>query len=110
MKSDGFLSTSSPTDEKEPRRITIPSDDIEGFYATDKHAKVKGWLALPGEERIGAELEVPLPMRLKAERLPYAMDGGCRQTRGVHHGSTAPVGAAVGRRGVEGLGDQLHDL
>ena len=76
-------------------RVEVESDDI---------------VDLLGEERIGGELEVLLPVRLDVERCPDAMDRGLRHPRRVCHGTATPVRAAVGRLGLERPLQQYHDF
>ena len=76
-------------------RVEVESDDIADLL---------------GEERIGGELEVLLPVRLDVERCPDAMDRGLRHPRRVCHGTATPVRAAVGRLGLERPLQQHHDF
>ena len=63
-------------------RVEVEADDVADLL---------------GEERIGGELEVLLPVRLDVERSPDAVDRGLRHPRRVRHGTATPVRAAVGR-------------
>ena len=76
-------------------RVEVESDDVADLL---------------GEERIGGELEVLLPVGLEVERRPDAVDRGLRQPRRLRHGTAAPVRAAAGRPGLERPAQQRHDL
>ena len=55
---------------------------------------------LLGEEGIGGELEVLLPVGLDMERGPEALDRGLGHPGGLGHGTAGPVRAAVGGTGL----------
>lgn len=62
------------------------------------------------KERIGGDLEVLLPVGLDRESLQPAVDGGFGDPRGSGQRARAPVGAAIGRFGLESSVDHLRDL
>lgn len=61
------------------------------------------------EEGIRGELEVLLPVRLDAKRLPDALDGGLGELGLLGDRATAPVSLVLGFR-LEGLSDETRDL
>ena len=77
------------------RRVEVESDDV---------------VDLLGEERIGGELEVLLPVRLDVERSPEPVDRGLGDPRGFRHGPAAPVRAAVGRPGLDRPPQHDHEF
>ena len=63
---------------------------------------------LLGEEGIGGELEVLLPVGLEVERGPEVLDRGLRDPGSLIHGTVGPVRATVGRAGLKRLPQQRH--
>jgi|694.fasta_scaffold03986_8 hypothetical protein len=82
-----------------------------------QHHRLVGWFQVQTddvadflhEERIGRELEVLLPVGLHREGLQPAMNGGFGDPCCCSQGSGAPVGAAVGGRGLQCPVDHLGD-
>ena len=75
-------------------RIQVETDDVAD---------------LPGEEGVGGEPEVLLPLGLEVEGGPETLDRGLRDPGGGGHGPAGPVRAAVGGTGLERPLQQRHD-